>query len=166
MSTAPDLIRSSESPVSSIVFVQFLLSCESGAISRLRSMAASARIVTANPSVHELLDLEGIEHAYHAIRDRDWQQVNGEIFEQLKYHGGESGAMLDTWSHWLVSEVNHVFILGQSMLSLLRDGAVNRLVVKHAQDDDAFATLRSGLSQHLGNQKPDIIDWDDAHVRA
>jgi hypothetical protein len=149
-----------------LVYVQSLLSIELKSISLLRKTSVSGNVVTTNPTVHETLKSESIRHIYTPINKQSWQQINQRLFETLndiKQAGSRVFAeeLRDTWSHLLISEINHLMLLGESIALICRSYSPSCLVVKHTLDTGEFSTLRQALLQMNLKSIKQIIDWND-----
>jgi hypothetical protein len=69
--------------------------------------------------------------------------------------------LLDTWSHFLISEMNYLVLLGESIIAACQLKPSSKLIIKHALNSDDFATLHRALSLVNMESITQIIDWND-----
>ena len=149
-----------------LIFIQFLLPCEKACLTRLHAMASAAEIVTCNQSVHQCLQNEHISHTFHPPKHRDWPQINRDIFDFLENNNTtesthELPEMMDTWSHWLVSEINLISQISEAIVSVCRNRKNTTLVIKHALEPEAYTTMQQALLCHGEKSISNIVDWDN-----
>jgi hypothetical protein len=128
-------------------------------------METTIDIATCNKSVHQILQNEKISHTFHQLKHRDWSQANEEIYNFLEcYNKYQTIAglpeMLDIWSHWLVSEINQINLIGEAISSVCKRRENTTLIVKHALPSEDFMTMQKALLRYCEQSISKIVDWD------
>ncbi len=147
--------------MSDLIFVQFLLESERDAIERLHDAARGSTIATGSSAARSTLLQRRIPHHFEPFDAPSWQSVNTRLHRCLMSNpptlGMKAPGHLDTWSHFLVSQVNHLYPLAVSIVKSCRRFPPMRLFIRHALSVEDYATLVTALS---GLDFEHVEDWD------